>query len=86
MRRHVRAQAEARQSGDVAFETSSAKAMAPKSSRGGGEAALDVLVPRLGRPALEALLLSYESVLPKGRLRKGVCSVPGAHRAPPAAC
>ena len=60
--------------------------MAPKSSRGGGEAALDVLVPRLGRPALEALLLSYESVLPKGRLRKGVCSVPGAHRAPPAAC
>ena len=53
--------------------------MAPKASRGGGEAALEVLIPRLGRPQLEALLLSYESVLPKGRLKKGApCHSPFA--------
>jgi hypothetical protein len=51
--------------------------MAPKASRGGGEASLEVLIPRLGRSQLEALLLSYDSVLPKGRLKKGASVAPG---------
>ena len=40
-----------------------------------GEAALEVLIPRLGRAQLETLLRSYEDLLPKGRLKKDVLAL-----------
>ena len=48
--------------------------MAPKRAQQADEASTATLLARAPRAALEALLLSYESVLPKERLRSDLLS------------